>query len=81
MRTVRLSDTLRGTVVPLEPREPGRVAIYACGPTVYAPIHIGNARPYVIFMLLRRFLAHQGYEPTLVANIISSQEVERMMIW
>jgi cysteinyl-tRNA synthetase len=69
MRTVRLSDTLRGTVAPLEPREPGRVAIYACGPTVYGRVHVGNARPYVIFSLLKRFLEHEGYEVTFVSNI------------
>jgi cysteinyl-tRNA synthetase len=69
VRTVRLSDTLRGTVVSLEPREPGRAAIYACGPTVYGRIHVGNARPYVIFSLLKRFLEHEGYEVTFVANI------------
>ena len=43
--------------MPLEPREPGRVGIYACGPTVYGRIHVGNARPYVVFSLLKRFLA------------------------
>ncbi len=69
MRTVRLSDNLRGTVVPLEPREPGRVAIYACGPTVYGRLHVGNARPYVLFSLLKRFLEHEGYEVKFVANI------------
>ncbi len=69
VRTVRLSDTLRGTVVALEPREPGRAAIYACGPTVYGRIHVGNARPYVVFSLLKRFLEHEGYEVTFVANI------------
>jgi cysteinyl-tRNA synthetase len=45
------------------------VGIYACGPTVYGRIHIGNARPFVIFTLLKRFLAHQGYEPKLVINV------------
>ena len=69
MRTIRLHDTRTGEVVPLEPREPGRVGIYACGPTVYGRIHVGNARPYVVFMVLRRFLAAEGYEPTLVINI------------
>jgi cysteinyl-tRNA synthetase len=56
-------------VVPLEPREPGRVGIYACGPTVYGRIHVGNARPYVVFTLLKRFLEHEGYEARFVANI------------
>ena len=45
------------------------VGIYACGPTVYGRIHIGNARPYVIFTLLRRFLAHEGFDPKLVINV------------
>ena len=69
MRPVRLHDTLTGGPRPLEPREPGRVGIYACGPTVYDRIHVGNARPYVVFSLLKRFLALEGYAVTLVINI------------
>ena len=69
MRTIRLHDTLSGTVKPLEPREPDKVGIYACGPTVYARVHVGNARPFVLFALLKRFLEHEGYEVTLVENI------------
>ena len=53
----------------LEPRDPGRVGIYACGPTVYSRIHIGNARPFVVFSLLKRFLEHEGYAVTLVVNV------------
>jgi cysteinyl-tRNA synthetase len=53
----------------LRAREDGRVGIYACGPTVYNRIHIGNARPFVVFSLLKRFLEHEGYDATLVANI------------
>jgi cysteinyl-tRNA synthetase len=45
------------------------VGIYACGPTVYNRIHIGNARPFVVFSLLKRFLEHEGLGTTLVANI------------
>jgi cysteinyl-tRNA synthetase len=66
---VRLHDTRTGEVRPLEPRDAGKVGIYACGPTVYGPVHVGNARPYVVFALLKRFLAHEGYEVTLVANV------------
>jgi cysteinyl-tRNA synthetase len=65
---VRIHDTLRGELRAIEPRH-GEVGIYACGPTVYSRIHVGNARPYVIFMLLRRFLAHEGYAPKLVVNV------------
>ena len=69
MREIRIRDTLSGAPAPLEPREPPRVGIYACGPTVYSRIHVGNARPYVIPILLRRFLAYEGYAPTVVINL------------
>ncbi len=69
MRQIRLHDTRAGEVLPLRPRDPGRVGIYACGPTVYSRIHIGNARPFVIFSLLARFLAHEGHDVKLVVNI------------
>jgi cysteinyl-tRNA synthetase len=69
VRKVRIHDTLSGELRELEPRKPPAVGIYACGPTVYSRIHIGNARPYVVFLLLRRFLAELGYEPTLVVNV------------
>src|SRR5512142_30342 len=69
MRAIAIHDTQTGLLRPLEPRDPGRVGIYACGPTVYGPIHVGNARPYVVFALLKRFLRHEGYDVTLVENI------------
>ena len=43
--------------------------MYFCGPTVYQRIHVGNARPFVLSMWLRRWLAEQGYDVTLVENI------------
>ena len=69
MREVRLHDTLTGELQPLRPRDAGRVGVYACGPTVYSRIHIGNARPFVVFSLLKRFFEHEGYEVTLVINV------------
>ena len=48
---------------------PARSGIYACGPTVYDRIHVGNARPFVVFSLLKRFLEHEGYDATLVVNV------------
>ena len=69
MRPVRLHDTRTGEPVELEAREGRRVGIYACGPTVYSRVHVGNAGPYVVFLLLARFLRHEGYEPVLVANV------------
>jgi cysteinyl-tRNA synthetase len=67
--SVRIHDTLSGELGALDPREPGIVGIYACGPTVYGRIHIGNARPFVIFTLLRRYLEREGLEATLVINV------------
>jgi cysteinyl-tRNA synthetase len=69
MREISLEDTRSGLPQPLKPRDPGRVGIYACGPTVYSRIHVGNARPFVVFSLLKRFLEHEGYEVSLVINV------------
>jgi cysteinyl-tRNA synthetase len=67
MREVRIRDTLTGELRPLE--GDGEVGIYACGPTVYSRIHIGNARPFVVFSLFARFLRSEGYRPKLVVNV------------
>ncbi len=50
------------------PLEEGKVRIYACGPTVYNYFHIGNARPFIVFDTLRRYLEHKGYEVKFVQN-------------
>jgi cysteinyl-tRNA synthetase len=69
MRDIRLHDTRSGELLALRPRDPGKVGIYACGPTVYSRVHIGNARPFVVFSLLKRYLEHEGYEVSLVINV------------
>ena len=69
MRQLRIHDTLSGDVVPVEPQDGNRIGIYACGPTVYGRIHVGNARPFVMFSLLKRFLEHEGYAAKLVVNV------------
>jgi cysteinyl-tRNA synthetase len=68
-RTIRLHDTLSGQVLPVVPREGDHVGIYTCGPTVYGRIHVGNARPFVVFSLLKRVFVHEGYSVTFVTNI------------
>ena len=50
------------------PIEPSKVRIYSCGPTVYNYFHIGNARPFIMFDLLRRYLEYRGYEVKFVQN-------------
>ena len=67
MREVRIRDTLSGAVQTLDPDH--EVGIYACGPTVYSRIHIGNARPFVVFSLFARFLRSEGYVTRLVVNV------------
>jgi cysteinyl-tRNA synthetase len=67
MREVRIRDTLSGELRSLEPGS--EVGIYACGPTVYSRIHIGNARPFVVFSLFARFLRSEGFRPKLVVNV------------
>jgi cysteinyl-tRNA synthetase len=67
MREVRIKDTLSGELRPLPADE--EVGIYACGPTVYSRLHIGNARPFVVFSLLTRFLRSRGYRAKLVVNV------------
>jgi cysteinyl-tRNA synthetase len=69
MATIRLHDTRSGELRELVARDDGHVGIYACGPTVYARIHVGNARPFVVYSLLKRYLEHEGYRVTLVVNI------------
>ena len=65
---MRLYDT--ATRGPKElPAPPGPVRMYFCGPTVYQRIHVGNARPFVLSMWLKRWLERSGYDETLVENI------------
>jgi cysteinyl-tRNA synthetase len=67
MREVRIRDTLSGELRTLDGG--ADVGIYACGPTVYSRIHIGNARPFVVFSLFARFLRSEGYRTKLVVNV------------
>ena len=76
---LHLFDTARRDVVPFEPREPGKVSVYACGPTVYGPPHLGHGRNQVTYDVLRRYLAWAGNEVTFVSNItdIDDKIIER----
>jgi cysteinyl-tRNA synthetase len=64
-----LFDTARGRAVPLEPREPGEVSMYVCGPTVYGPPHIGHGRFTLVWDVLRRYLEWSGYRVRFVSNV------------
>jgi cysteinyl-tRNA synthetase len=62
-------DTLSGRGVAFEPRTPGRVSFYVCGPTVYDVAHLGHGRTAVVFDSMRRYLEWSGYEVTFVSNV------------
>ncbi len=66
---MRLRDSRTGELRELVPGPDGRIGMYFCGPTVYGRIHVGNARPYVVSMLMKRYLEWLGQPVTLVENV------------
>ena len=67
--SLRFFNTLTRAVEEFVPREPGKVAMYTCGPTVYDRAHIGNFRTFLFADLLRRYLKYRGYQVYFVMNI------------
>jgi cysteinyl-tRNA synthetase len=65
---LHLHNTLTRRLEPFQPLEPGRVGVYACGPTIYSFAHIGNFRTFVFYDLVHRVLEWQGYEVRFVMN-------------
>ena len=65
---MKIFNTLSGRKEEFIPLEPGKVKMYVCGPTVYNFIHIGNARPMIVFDTVRRYLEYKGYEVNFVSN-------------
>ena len=65
---MRIYNTLTRKKEEFVPITPGEVKMYACGPTVYNYIHIGNARPICVFDTMRRYLEYRGYKVTFVQN-------------
>src|SRR5882724_13339019 len=66
---LKLQNTLSGQLEEFNPADDNRVRMYACGPTVYNYVHIGNFRTFVFVDLLRRYLIYLGYEVDHVMNI------------
>ena len=66
---MRVYNTLSHSKEEFVPREPGKVGMYVCGPTVYNYIHIGNARTFLSFDVIRRYLVHRGFDVTFVQNV------------
>jgi cysteinyl-tRNA synthetase len=76
---LHLYDTATRSVRELALREPGKVSIYLCGPTVYGPPHLGHGRATLVYDILRRYLVWSGLEVRLVSNItdIEDKIIER----
>jgi cysteinyl-tRNA synthetase len=76
---ISLYDTAKQEVVPLELRDPGKVSIYVCGPTVYGPPHLGHGRSVLVYDVLRRYLEWRGLEVRFVSNVtdIDDKIIER----
>ena len=65
---MKIFNTLSRRKEEFVPLEPGKVKMYVCGPTVYNFIHIGNARPMIVFDTVRRYFEYKGYEVNYVSN-------------
>lgn len=65
---MKVYNTLTKKKEEFVPLVPGKVSMYVCGPTVYNFIHIGNARPMIVFDTVRRYMEHKGYEVNYVSN-------------
>ncbi|MBR1628083.1 MAG: class I tRNA ligase family protein, partial [Lachnospiraceae bacterium] len=65
---MKIFNTLTRKKEEFVPIEPGKVRMYVCGPTVYNLIHIGNARPMIVFDTVRRYFTYKGYEVNYVSN-------------
>ena len=92
---IRIYNTLSRKKEEFIPLEEGKIRMYVCGPTVYNYIHIGNARPMIVFDTVRRYMEHKGYEVNFVSNFtdvddkvikkaieegVSSEEISRRYI-
>jgi cysteinyl-tRNA synthetase len=71
---IRVYTTLGRSLVPFEPRDPGKVAMYVCGPTVQSEPHMGHGRAAVAFDVIRRYLRWRGFDVTYVQNITDVED-------
>jgi cysteinyl-tRNA synthetase len=71
---IRVHDTLSRGKVEVVPREPGRLSIYVCGPTVYEVPHVGHGRAAVVFDVMRRYLEWRGFGVTFVSNVTDVED-------
>ena len=74
---IRLYNTLTNSIVDFEPREPGKLFMYNCGPTVYKDQHIGNLRSYLLADTLRRYFDYKGFDVTQVMKFTKAEWSEQ----
>lgn len=72
--SLTLYNSLSGELQDFRPLDPEKVRMYSCGPTVYDYFHIGNARPFIVFDGLRRYLEFKGYDVTYVQNVTDVED-------
>lgn len=65
---IKIFDSLKGQLVDFKPIQKDKVTMYVCGPTIYNYVHVGNARPMIVFDAFRRFLEYSGYKVVMVQN-------------
>ena len=71
---MKIYNTLTKRKEEFVPVEPGKVKMYVCGPNVYNFIHIGNARPMIVFDTVRRYFEYKGYDVNYVSNLTDVDE-------
>ena len=76
---MKLYNTLTKQKEEFVPLHEGKVSMYVCGPTVYNFIHIGNARPMIVFDTVRRYMEYKGYEVNYVSNFTDVDDKGRCL--
>lgn len=76
--SLNIFNSLSKTKEEFIPLEDGKVRMYVCGMTVYSDAHIGHARTYFAFDIIRRYLEYKGYKVTYVQNITDGQEIKAL---
>src|SRR5436190_16237370 len=71
---VRIFDTMARAKVDLTPREPGKLSMYVCGPTVYDVPHVGHGRTALVYDVIRRYLEWTGNNVTFVGNVTNVED-------
>lgn len=74
MKSISFYNTFSGKKEVFEPKNDEKVNFYTCGPTVYNFIHIGNARPYVVFDVARKYLEKKGYDVNYIVNVTDIED-------